>query len=393
MSHIQDVYIVTAQRSPVGKAPSGALSTVRPDDLLAFMIQSTLVKFPSIPLEKIEDVIIGCAMPEAEQGMNVARIAALLAGLPDSVPGMTINRFCCSGVQSVALAANRIASGDADLIVAGGVESMSMIPMGGNKLSFSPKVFETEANYPIAYSMGITAEKVAQKWDISREAQDEFALLSHQKAIKATEQGFFKQEIIPYEVKRALVDKENAFVLAHDEGPRKDTNLHTLNTLRPVFSAKGSVTAGNSSQRSDGAGVVIVASEQAVKEYNLTPIGRLRSYAVAGVAPEYMGIGPVAAVPKALKKAGISLNDVAWIELNEAFAAQTLAVIKDLHFDINKVNPQGGAIALGHPLGATGAIRTATLLHGLRRIKERYGIVTMCIGTGMGAAAVFEMLS
>jgi len=343
-------------------------------------------------------VVIGCAMPEAEQGMNVARIASLLAGLPDSVPAMTINRFCSSGIQSIAIAAQSIALGQADLMLAGGTESMSMVPLGGNKLTVSPSVFANKEHEAIAYSMGITAENVAKKWQISREAQDEFALQSHQKALNATQQGWFDEEITPYTVISKQADlftgerQVDEKIISKDEGPRRDTNLETLSGLRTVFAARGTVTAGNSSQTSDGAGAVLLASEQAVKAYQLQPIAIWHGFSVAGVAPEYMGIGPVAAIPKVLQQSGLSLQQMDWIELNEAFAAQSLAVIKDLSLDPTLVNPQGGAIALGHPLGATGAVRAATIIHGLRRINRKYGMITMCIGTGMGAAAIIEVI-
>lgn len=395
---IQDAYIVAAVRTPVGKAPRGMFKTVRPDDMLAHVLKAALAQCEGLDPAAIDDVIAGCAMPEAEQGMNVARIALLLAGLPDSVPGMTVNRFCASGLQAVALAADRIRLGNADVIIAAGTESMSMVPMTGNKMSLDPAIFLRDENVAIAYGMGITGEKVAQRWQVSREAQDEFAVTSHARALKAIETGEFEQEIAPYTVveKRPdLVSHEIRDVSSTrntDEGPRPGTNAATLATLKPVFAANGSVTAGNSSQMSDGAGAVIVASEAALKRFDLTPIGRFLGYSVAGVPPEIMGIGPIKAIPKVLKQVGLKLDDLDWIELNEAFAAQSLAVIHDLGLDRAKVNPLGGAIALGHPLGATGAIRVATLLHGLRRHHRKYGMVTMCVGTGMGAAGVFEAL-
>jgi acetyl-CoA acyltransferase len=395
---IQDAYIVAAVRTPVGKAPRGMFKTVRPDAMLAHVLKAALAQCEGLDHAAIDDVITGCAMPEAEQGMNVARIALLLAGLPDSVPGMTINRFCASGLQSVALAADRIRLGNADVIIAAGTESMSMVPMTGNKMSLDPAIFLHDENVAIAYGMGITGEKVAQRWQVSREAQDEFAVTSHARALKAIETGEFEQEIAPYTVveKRPdLVSHEIRDVSSTrdtDEGPRPGTNAATLATLKPVFAANGSVTAGNSSQMSDGAGAVIVASEAALKRFNLTPIGRFLGYSVAGVPPEIMGIGPIKAIPKVLKQVGLKLDDLDWIELNEAFAAQSLAVIHDLGLDPAKVNPLGGAIALGHPLGATGSIRVATLLHALRRHHKKYGMVTMCVGTGMGAAGVFESL-
>ncbi len=394
---VQEAYIVAATRTPVGKAPRGMFRNTRPDDLLVHTLKAVLAQAPSLDPASIGDVIIGCAMPEAEQGVNVARIALLLAGLPNTVPGMTINRFCSSGLQAVALAADRIRLGEADVMLAGGMESMSMIPMMGNKVAFNPAVFENE-HYGIAYGMGLTAEKVAEKWHVSRDAQDAFALQSHQRAIAAIKSGEFNDEITPFRIIERAPDlnghavRENARAVAQDEGPRADTTLEALGKLKTVFAQKGTVTAGNSSQMSDGAGAVLLCSEAALKRYNLTPIGKFLGFTVAGVAPEIMGIGPKEAIPRVLKQVGLKLDDMSWIELNEAFAAQSLAVIQDVGLDPARVNPLGGAIALGHPLGATGAIRTATLLHGLRRRKQRYGMVTMCIGTGMGAAGVFESL-
>jgi len=391
------IYIVDAIRTPVGKAPRGVFKHVLPDDLLIHIMRSVKDRNPSVDWKQIGDVIIGCAMPEAEQGMNVARIASLLADLPQSVPAMTINRFCASGVQSIATAAASIAEGAYSLALAGGVESMSMVPMGGNKYTANPAIF-TNKHIGLAYGMGITAEKVAKKYHISREMQDIFAAESHKKACKAQKNGDFTDEIIPLKIKKRHAQLDTSTLLlstdtiSQDEGPRADTSYDAIAKLRSVFATKGSVTAGNSSQMSDGAGIALLASEKALSDFNLKPIGRLVSYAVAGVAPEYMGIGPVEAIPKALAKAGLSLDQMDWIELNEAFAAQSLAVIKELHLPEEKVNPLGGAIALGHPLGATGAIRTATLLHGLRRTNKKYGMVTMCIGAGMGAAAIFEVL-
>ncbi|NOU01692.1 MAG: acetyl-CoA C-acyltransferase [Gallionella sp.] len=395
---IQEAYIVAATRTPVGKAPRGMFRNTRPDDLLAFVIKSVMAQAPSLDPASIGDVIVGCAMPEAEQGTNVARISLLLAGLPITVPGLTINRFCSSGVQAVALAADRIRLGEADVMLAAGVESMSMVPMMGNKIAFNPAIFEKNEHYGIAFGMGMTAEKVAERWKVTREAQDAFALQSHQRAIAAINSGEFKDEITPYHIAEHLPDMQTREVklktrdVAQDEGPRADTSLEALGKLKTVFAQKGSVTAGNSSQMSDGAGAVLLCSEAALKRYNLTPIGKFLGFSVAGVPPEIMGIGPKEAIPKVLKQVGLSLSDMGWIELNEAFAAQSLAVIGDLGLDPAIVNPLGGAIALGHPLGATGAIRTATLLHGLRRRKQKYGMVTMCIGTGMGAAGIFEAL-
>ena len=394
---VQEAYIVAATRTPVGKAPRGMFRNTRPDDLLAHVLRSVLAQAPSLDPASIGDVIVGCAMPEAEQGMNVARIGLLLAGLPHSVPGMTVNRFCSSGVQAVALAADRIRLGEADVMIAAGTESMSMVPMMGNKVAFNPAIFENE-HVGIAYGMGLTAEKVAERWKVSREAQDEFALHSHQRALAGIANGEFADEITPYLITEHMPDlgsrevKVKTREVKQDEGPRSDTSLEALAKLKTVFAQKGSVTAGNSSQMSDGAGAVLLCSEAALKRYNLTPIGKFLGFSVAGVPPEIMGIGPKEAIPRVLKQVGLSLNDMGWIELNEAFAAQSLAVINDVGLDPAIVNPLGGAIALGHPLGATGAIRTATLLHGLRRRKQKYGMVTMCIGTGMGAAGVFEAL-
>jgi acetyl-CoA acyltransferase len=392
---IQDAYIVAVRRTPVGKAPRGAFRNTRPDDLLAHALRATLDDVPSVDRTRIDDAIIGCAMPEAEQGMNVARIAVLLAGLPQSVSAMTINRFCSSGIQAVATAADRIRLGEADLMLAGGTESMSMVPMMGYKPAVNPSIFANE-HVAIAYGMGITAENVAAQWKVSREDQDAFALASHQKAAQAIASGEFAGEIAPFTLDDRYADlvrrstRGDARVIANDEGPRVDSSLEGLAALKPVFKARGSVTAGNSSQMSDGAAAVLLASERAIKDYGLTPLARFVGFAVAGVAPEIMGIGPIAAIPKALKQAGLSKDQLDWIELNEAFAAQALAVIRDVGLDPSKVNPLGGAIALGHPLGATGAVRTATVVHGLRRRKLKYGMVTMCIGTGMGAAGILE---
>jgi len=397
---IQEAYIVAATRTPVGKAPKGVFRNTRPDDMLAHVLKSVVAQAPGIDLGRIDDAIIGCAMPEGEQGMNVARIGVLLAGLPNTIAAQTINRFCSSGLQAVALAADQIRLGNADLMLAGGTESMSMVPMMGNKVALSPSVFKDD-HVAIAYGMGITAEKVAEEWKISREQQDAFALASHQKALAAIAAGEFTSEISPYEVLSHQPDlagntiRLRSLRVVNDEGPRADTSLEGLGKLRPVFrngQFGGSVTAGNSSQMSDGAGAVLLASEQAIKDYGLTPLARFVSFSVAGVRPEVMGIGPIAAIPKALKQAGLTKDQLDWIELNEAFAAQALAVIRDSELDPSKINPLGGAIALGHPLGATGAVRTATLVHGLRRRQQKYGMVTMCIGTGMGAAGIFESL-
>jgi len=393
----QDAYIVAAKRTPVGKAPRGVFRNTRPDDMLAFAIDAVLAQCPSVDKSKISDAIIGCAMPEAEQGMNVARIAVLLAGLPNGVPAVTVNRFCSSGLQAAAMAADRIRLGEADLMLAGGTESMSMVPMMGYHPVFNPRVFDNE-HIGIAYGMGITAEKVAEQWKVTREEQDAFSVSSHAKALAGIAAGEFADEIAPYTLadhypdlsKRGTIDDTRTIKI--DEGPRAGTTLEVLAKLKTVFRAGGSVTAGNSSQMSDGAGAVLLASEQALKDYNLKPLARFVGFSVAGVPPEIMGIGPKAAIPKVCAQTGIKQDQLDWIELNEAFAAQSLAVIKDLGLDPAKVNPLGGAIALGHPLGATGAVRIATLLHGMRRRKLKYGMVTMCVGTGMGAAGIFEAL-
>ena len=396
---IQDAYIVAAVRTPVGKAPRGMFRAVRPDDLLAHVLKGAVAKVPGLDPKDVADVIVGCAMPEGEQGMNVARIGVLLAGFPDSVPAMTINRFCSSGVQAIALAADRIRTGDDEVVIAAGTESMSMVPMMGNKVALNSAVFAKDENVAIAYGMGITAEKVAAQWKVSREEQDAFAVESHRKAAAAIAAGHFRDEILPYEIVSAAPDLAAGKVVhrkklaENDEGPRPDSTLESLGKLRPAFAARGSVTAGNSSQMSDGAGAVVLMSEAAMKRYGVQPLARLVGFAVAGVPPEIMGIGPIKAIPKVLAMAGVKAADLGWIELNEAFAAQALAVVKDLGLDPAKVNPQGGAIALGHPLGATGAIRAATMAHGLRRTKGRYGMVTMCIGTGMGAAGLFEAVN
>ena len=392
---IQDAYIVAATRSAVGKAPRGMFRTTRPDSLLAHVLSRVTAAVPSLPKDRVEDVIAGCAIPEFEQGMNVARIGLLLAGLPSSVAGMTINRFCSSGLNAVSIAADRIRTGEADVMIAAGTESMSMIPMLG-RLAMNAEVFAKDENLGIAYGMGLTAEKVAAQWQVSREDQDAFALESHRRALAAHAAGEFAAEIAPFDVVEHVPDLTSGKVVEksrraeRDEGPRADTTLEGLAKLRPVFAAKGSVTAGNSSQMSDGAGAAILVSERALKEFGLQPLARFVGFAVAGVPPEIMGIGPIAAIPKVLKTTGVRQQDLDWIELNEAFAAQSLAVIRDLGLDPAKVNPLGGAIALGHPLGATGAIRTATLVHGMKRRGGKYGMITMCVGTGMGAAGVFE---
>jgi len=391
----ENVYIVAAKRSAVTKAKKGGFAKKRPDDLLADILRKTVAESGINPKD-IGDIVVGCAMPEAEQGLNVARISSLLAGLPDSVPAFTINRYCSSGLQSIAIAANEIAQGNMDVAIGAGIESMSMIPFGGNNISFSKEVFAKDENVAIAYGMGITAENVAKDWDISRESQDEFSLKSHQKAVNAIENGYFKDEILAIDVDHRKPDeKANAIVnnkqiISIDEGARKDTSIEALAKLKPAFAANGSVTAGNSSQVSDGAGAVVLVSESYLKKHNLKPLGKFLGFAVAGVPPRIMGIGPIEAIPKALKQTGLNINDIDWIELNEAFAAQSIAVINDLKLDQEKVNPCGGAIALGHPLGATGTILTVKALHGLRRTGKKYGMITMCIGTGMGAAGIIE---
>lgn len=393
---MQTAYVVAVQRSPVTKAHKGAFKNLRPDDLLANVMVETLKKVPALDPALIEDVIIGCAMPEGAQGMNIGRIVALLAGLPDSVPGVTVNRFCSSGLQSIAYAAERIMLGHADVMLAGGVESMSMVPMGGFHLSMNPRIFNEPKLVGLSYSMGMTGEDVAEKYKVSREAQDEFSLHSHEKALSAQANGWFDAEIIPISVTNKIADLhtekvvEKTELVAKDEGPRADTSLEALEKLPTVFKKDGTVTAGNSSQVSDGAAIAVLMSERMVKQLNVQPLARFCGFSVAGVPPEVMGIGPIMAIPKVLKQTGLSLEAMDWIELNEAFAAQTLAVIRTVGLDMNKVNPEGGAIALGHPLGATGTIRTATLVHGLERIKGRYGLCTMCIGSGMGAAGIFE---
>ena len=395
---IQEAYIVAAVRTPVGKAPRGMFKNIRPDDMLAHVLRGVIAHVPGLDPNDIGDVVVGCAMPEGEQGMNVARIGVLLANLPDGVPAVTINRFCASGLQAISMAADRIRTGDDDVVIAAGTESMSMVPMMGNKVALNQSVFTSNEHVAIAYGMGITAENVAKQWKVTREEQDAFAVASHQKAARAITAGGFKDEILPYEIDTALPDlasgaiKHKKKIADTDEGPRADSSMESLAKLRTVFAARGSVTAGNSSQMSDGAGAVLLMSEKALKKYNVQPIARFVSFAVAGVPPEIMGIGPIKAIPKVLSQAGINVDDLDWIELNEAFAAQALAVIKDLGLNADKINPQGGAIALGHPLGATGAIRAATLVHGMRRSKQKWGMVSMCIGTGMGAAGLFEAL-
>ncbi len=391
---MQDAVIVDSLRTPVGKSGKGSLRYTRPDDMAALVMRTLLDKYPQVQRAEVDDVIIGCAMPEAEQGMNVARIAALRAGLPDSVPGMTINRFCSSGLQSIALAADRIKAGSADIILAGGTESMSMVPMSGNKFSPNPCMVYTHPE--IYLSMGLTAERLREKYNISREDQDAFALRSHKNAIAAQNEGDFKEEIVPVEVE--ITEPKDGkpvttrTVITRDEGPRADTSMEALARLKPVFHVNGTVTAGNSSQTSDGAAIALVMSASKAKELGLKPMARFVSFAVAGVPPEIMGIGPVAAIPKALDKAGVRLEDIDLVELNEAFAVQALAVIREAGLDLKRVNVNGGAIALGHPLGCTGAKLTATILRELQRRDAKYGMVTMCIGGGQGAAGILERM-
>jgi len=389
---VREAVIVTAVRSAVGKAPKGSLKDARPDELASQVIRQALERTPGLDPREVDDVILGCAMPEGEQGLNVARVAALRAGLPDSVPGVTVNRFCASGLQAIAMAAERILAGWADVVVAGGVESMSLIPMTGWKFAPHPDLVE---RWPDVYlSMGNTAEIVARRFEVSREDQDRWSLRSHQRAAAAIREGRFREEIVPVRVRRweedGPVPRARELVFEVDEGVRFDTSLEALGRLKPAFAKDGTVTAGNSSQTSDGAAACVVMSDRKAAQLGLKPLGLFRSFAVAGVPPEIMGIGPVEAVPKALRLAGIRLQDVDLVELNEAFASQTLAVIRRLELDPERVNPNGGAIALGHPLGCTGAKLTATLLHEMRRRSARYGVVTMCVGGGMGAAGVFE---
>ena len=394
---LQDAYIVAATRTPIGKAPRGMYRNVRPDDLLIRALQSALAEVPSLDPSVIEDAIVGCSFPEAEQGLNMARMAVLMAGLPKTVAGATVNRYCASGLTALAMAADRIRVGEADAMIAAGAESMSMVPMMGHWPSINAIAMKDE-NVGMAYGMGLTAEKVAAQWKVSREDQDAFSLASHQKAIAGQGAGEFKDETTPVEIVERtpnLVSGEidiKTRIVDKDEGARPDSTLEGLAKLRPVFAAKGSVTAGNSSQTSDGAGALIVVSEKILKQFDLTPLARFVSFAVRGVPPEIMGIGPKEAIPAALKAAGLKQDDMDWIELNEAFAAQAIAVIRDLGLNPDKVNPIGGAIALGHPLGATGAIRSATVVHALRRRNLKYGMVTMCVGTGMGAAGIFERI-
>jgi len=391
---MREAVIVSSVRTAVGKSGKGALRTTRPDDLAAVAIKGALDIVPQVDKKEIEDVIIGCATPEAEQGMNVARIASLRAGLPVEVSAMTINRFCSSGLQAISLAVDSVMSGRAEIAIGGGTESMSMIPMGGNKVSINPWLVN---NYPDAYlSMGLTAERLAKRFGITREQADEFSLQSHKKALAAIQAGKFDDEIVPVPVSfttpNGAKPKRIEITFKVDEGPRAETSLEALAGLKPAFHAKGTVTAGNSSQTSDGAAATVVMSADKAKQLGLKPLARLVSFATAGYLPEEMGLGPVYAIPKALKIAGLKLQDIDVIELNEAFAAQALSVIKEAGLDISKINPNGGAVALGHPLGCTGAKLTATIIRELKRRNGRYGIVTMCIGGGMGAAGIFENL-
>jgi len=391
---MKEAFVVSAVRTPVGKAPNGKIRTVRPDDLAAVAIKGALVKVPQIKPDQVEDFILGCAMPEGVQGMNIARIAGQRAGLPDTVPGVTVNRFCASGLEAISVAAQRIMSGMGDILMAGGTESMSQVPMGGFKMAPNPCLVE---QMPDAYlAMGLTAENVAAKFGISREDADAFSYESHRKAIAALDAGFFKEECVSVPVREVNLDtngkrKVSEYTFEVDEGPRRDTSAEKLAALKPAFNPKGTVTAGNASQRSDGAAAVLIVSGEKLKELGLKPLARFVTYAVGGVPPGIMGIGPVAAIPKALKQAGLKIEDIDVIELNEAFACQALSVIRQCPLPSERVNVNGGAIALGHPLGATGAKLTVQLLHELKRRKGRYGLVTMCVGGGMGGAGIFEL--
>ncbi len=391
---MREAVIVSAVRTAVGKAPRGALRSVHPTDLAATVIRSAVERVPGLDPKEIDDVILGCAMPEAEQGLNMARVALLRAGLPTDVPGQTVNRFCASGLQTIALAAQQVMSGMGDVIVAGGAESMSSVPMGGHH--FAPNPAMAEMSPEVYLGMGLTAENVARRYEISREDQDAFALRSHQRAIAAIDAGLFKDEIVPIDVEHVWFEngrvQRSTMIFDTDEGPRRDTSAEALAKLKPVFAVNGTVTAGNSSQTSDGAAAVVVMSREKADALGVKPLARFVSFAVAGVPPDIMGIGPVAAIPKALKQAGLTIDQIDLIELNEAFAAQALAVIRALELDEEKVNVNGGAIALGHPLGCTGAKLTVQILHELRRRGGRYGLITMCIGGGMGAAGIVEML-
>ena len=393
---IQDAYIVAATRTPIGRSHRGFFRHMRPDDLLVQALRAALAQTPTLDPAAIEDIICGCAIPEGPQGLNIARIGAVLAGLPHSVGGITVNRFCASGLSAVQMAADRIRVGEADIMIAAGTESMSMVPMSGNAPSLSPAMYLQDENIGLAYGMGLTAEKVAQQWKVSRQAQDEFACASHARALKAQQAGEFKDEITPVQVSHRSPNLQSGETelstrtVSLDEGPRADTSMDGLAKLKTVFAARGSVTAGNSSQTSDGAGALILASEKAIRTHGLKPLARFVSYASRGVPPHIMGIGPIEAIPAALGYAGLQQADIDWFELNEAFAAQSLAVMQTLGLDPAKVNPMGGAIALGHPLGATGAIRSATAIHALHRHQLRYAMVTMCVGMGQGAAGIFE---
>ena len=391
-----NAYIIAGFRSAVGKAPRGKFRFTRPDDLSAHVVNHLVNSVPGLERDRIDDVIVGNATPEAEQGLNIGRMISLMGLNTDKVPGMTVNRYCSSGSETIAIASAKIHSGQADVIVAGGVECMSPIPFGGWRIVPNAKVGKAQPTY--YWGMGLTAEAVARDFQVSREDQDAFALASNQKAVAAIESGKFTDEIVPYTVERVYLDEREkrqveTYVVDTDEGPRADTSLEKLARLRPVFDAKGTVTAGNASQTSDGAAFVLVVSERMLKELNVEPIAQLKSYHVAGVEPRIMGIGPVAAVPKALEKAGLKLNDIGLFELNEAFASQSLAVVRELGIDPDIVNVNGGAIALGHPLGCTGTKLTVQLLNEMRRRKQKYGVVTMCVGTGQGAASVFELLN
>ena len=391
---MKEAFIVSAARTPVGKAPNGKIRTVRPDDLAALAIKGALARVPQVSADQVEDFVLGCAMPEGAQGMNIARIACQRAGLPETVPGVTVNRFCASGLEAIAIAAQRVLSGMSDVIMAGGTESMSQVPMMGFKLSVNPCLVE---QMPDAYlAMGLTAENVANKFNISREDADRFSYESHQKAIAALDAGRFKEECINVPVREVNLDanskrKVTEFSFDADEGPRRDTTIEKLASLKPAFTPKGTVTAGNASQRSDGAAAVVIVSGEKLKELNIQPLARFVTYSVGGVPPGIMGIGPVAAIPKALKKSGLKIDEIDAIELNEAFACQALSVIRQCGLPADRVNVNGGAIALGHPLGATGAKLTVSILHELKRRKGRYGLVTMCVGGGMGGAGIFEM--
>src|ERR1043165_2475600 len=391
---MKEAFVVAATRTAVGKAPNGKIRTVRPDDLAALAIKGALARVPQLSADQIEDVVLGCAMPEGAQGMNIARIAGQRAGLPDTAPGVTVNRFCASGLEAIATGAQRILSGMADVIVAGGTESMSQVPMGGFKMSPNPCLVD---QMPDAYlAMGLTAENLANKFSVSRQDADQFSYQSHQKAIAALDGGRFKEECVPVPVREVNLDgngkrKATEFNFEMDEGPRRDTSLERLAALKPAFNPKGTVTAGNASQRSDGAAAVVILSGEKVKELGIKPLARFVTYAVGGVPPGIMGIGPVAAIPKALKKAGLKIEDIDLIELNEAFPCQALSVIRQCPWPADRVNVNGGAVALGHPLGATGAKLTVAIIHELKRRNGHYGLVTMCVGGGMGGAGIFEL--